>query len=87
MDWPFLTTARSKQNNGCLDRDLEELGKANRCLANCCRRTSFCWGLCIGDVSLMNETYFDPARWENWAIVVMILMLFAYALVLASKES
>jgi hypothetical protein len=35
----------------------------------------------------MNETYFDPARWENWAIVVMILMLFAYALVLASKES
>lgn len=35
----------------------------------------------------MSDTYFDPSRWENWAMVAMILVAFAYALVLASKES
>jgi hypothetical protein len=33
------------------------------------------------------ESYFDPARWENWAIVVGIVVMFVYAVVLASREA
>jgi hypothetical protein len=34
----------------------------------------------------MSDPYFDPSRWENWVMVAMTLGLFAYALVLISKE-